>query len=287
LLPVTAWTRALAVAGFAVTIGHAQRPAPTAPVVLPVHVARMYPVANRAAWDAVLSVIKQKGIRTSTVDRAEQFLITRDIPVDVEHFGFDVHASIGSGFSRAYAQVHIFVPPTAEPARIYVGSRIDAVLGDGAAIGPSRIRSYNRILIGNWWQEALGSLLGSDGFPIPVEFGPRAELARSLPPGQPTTCLARLLARELNVTAPTEPVLVHQQRFEVAAGRRRLPTVAIDASVFEDGFVWPTRIVSGASESDPFGAAAAAGLMLSRYRPAQAEHCGVPVSSRFTMKFSD
>ena len=252
---MTAWTRALAVAGFAVTIGHAQRPAPTAPVVLPVHVARMYPVANRAAWDAVLSVIKQKGIRTSTVDRAEQFLITRDIPVDVEHFGFDVHASIGSGFSRAYAQVHIFVPPTAEPARIYVGSRIDAVLGDGAAIGPSRIRSYNRILIGNWWQ--------------------------------PTTCLARLLARELNVTAPTDPVLVHQQRFEVAAGRRRLPTVAIDASVFEDGFVWPTRIVSGASESDPFGAAAAAGLMLSRYRPAQAEHCGVPVSSRFTMKFSD
>lgn len=109
---------------------------PPAATVFPSWMARMYLRPNAVVWNAVQSVLKNSKLRTARVDNRRQFVTTQSVDLDPGRFGFGVEVlrprpnvgldvvSQGMGFARA--QLLILVSPFVEPARVYVGSIVDA-----------------------------------------------------------------------------------------------------------------------------------------------------------------
>lgn len=258
-------------------------PSAQGPAILPSHLARMYPATSRAMWGHVLNIVADHHFGTKKMGGEEQFVILRDVPVDPKHFDFKAD-SIDRQWDHAYAEVHIFVPPTAEPARVYIASRVTGFpqVVNGLKLGPQR--TYNAIPVGAWFHARLAEKIGSDGFDIPSAMTDRLRLAQSLPPGQPTTCLARLLSGQLRSADATKPVELHHERMELPQGRRP-SALTVDTRVFEDGFVWPIGIVG--EPSGEFGMAAITSLMMSAHKPAMVDGCGVPVDATFTVKIGE
>jgi hypothetical protein len=249
---------------------------------LPAHMARMFPVSTRAAWEHLSALLAEHKMRPKIENGENQFLILRDIPIDRAHFGFGA-SRLAPDWDHGYVDVHIFIPRAVEPARVYVESKVDGFFREvnGVKIG-APVRTYSPEPIAQWFYERLEERIGSPGFPIPEGFEERAALAQSLPPGQRTSCLARLLSGDLKPASSSPPAALHVERFDL---RRGAPSsVTVDASVFEDGFVWPRGIIG--KTSGEFGIAAITALMMSPHTPSVFEGCPVPVSSTFVVKAS-
>ena len=257
---------------------------------LPVQVARMYPRETGSVWTEVLKVLQQAGVEIEVIDRDGRFLVTNPVDVEPKYFGFAINA-LGNTLESGRVTLHVFVPPFIEPARVYVGSILEAVSTQTVAGSPLSVttRLYGATAFGTWLFDKLSARLGSPGEPIPQGAVARAKLARSLTPGKPDPCLARIEAdgphdghveppKKIHDEAPMYPGTAH------ARGQQRV--LVLEASLLEDGFSWPTRIVSGATVDEDFSTAAIGAVGLWRYRPARVSGCPTPSVMTVTVAFS-
>ena len=84
------------------------------------------------------------------------------------------------------------------------------------------------------------------------------------------------------------PLKIHDERLRLparvlAATHALKVTVIVEASLGEDGFPWPVKIVKGEAE---YVDAARGAVSLWRYRPTRADNCPVPTVMTVTVQFS-
>jgi TonB family protein len=238
---------------------------------LPGHIGRIYPASSQQAWDALERAVRGMGFSTETRSAKEGVLITKRKEI------------LGAGHTY-----YIFVPRSAEPARIYVGSiRVRGALNEYNA------REVNEELLAS-----VEKILGSAGVPVPLSPVRRANLAMTLlPPGIASECLSKTakgVKVEMTRTAtPTTQVTPPQSLSRISPrypsrqyDRGRIGVVAIGGVIGEDGFYWPTRVVQGNLQDQEFIDAAFLATSLWRYRPAVVEGCPVPVTQIVTVSYT-
>ncbi len=238
--------------------------------------ARMYSESSQAVWreakDIVTSLERTQGITYAV----SQVLITQWLRFDTADVGQPPAESAGPGQGLPQEfQLHVFVSPFVEPARVHVGS---------VSRGPNNVQ-YNLGVAERWFFEKLERRLGEVGLPIPLESERHRAAASSLL-DVPDPCLGTVPTDASAVAVPTRLTAVAPTYLGlVASGTDATITVKIAVSL--DGAVVSSQVVgteANAVEQDM--ATAAAGVVsLWRFSPSTSEGCRVPFTGKVNVTF--
>lgn len=239
--------------------------------------ARSYDQPSDVVWRTAKGVVSEWGLTSSAQDEASQLLIS-----EWKQFGdFDDSPFFQSLPSLVMEdaevvplefQLHLFVSPFVEPARVHVGSIIKTQ--DGQA----QYMHHSVGFVGTEFFRELERRLGYAGVGIPA-----AAIHET------AHCLA-----ESVTSTQTESLHVEDVRrladFELFLPLLRPGVLVIlDATIAFDGSVTAPRVISvNGSEldnADVFGRAAENVLSLWRYRPAQQAGCPVSVGATVAIGF--
>jgi TonB family protein len=239
----------------------------TAGETLPAHRARMYPKPAAEMWQAVQATLAEVKLKTAEVDAANQVLITK-----FKGYGADSATEPRiPGYHADRFQLHVFVSPFAEPARVHVGSVTQLTKMRG---GTSTM--YNGGEAEAWFFERLEKKLGMAGRPIPVDRAERIALAQEL--GAPEPCRP-------NRDDPSTPAaVIEKSRVEIefpaaAAANATKGTVVLGVTVGEDGGIYQLQAKEDSAPDQQFRNAAMGAVWLFRFTPARFGTC--PVHARF------
>ena len=260
------------------------------PAMFPAQMARMYPFGNEGVWVEAVKVLEDAGLQAETFNRTAQFLVTRPEKVDKKRLGVDPKKTV-TGAESARLQLHVFVSPFSEPARVYVGSVVTVVRRE--VVSPATRRNsvatfYNAEPFGLWFLQKLSERLGTVGQLVPQDSSRRAALARALLPAQTNACLSKIEQTTVDGAAGQPATKIHDEPLilptDAQSGRDRR-RLTVEAVIGEDGFLWPLRIISGAAATDQFGSAAYGAMSLWRFSPARYGDCPTPVVTTVTLGF--
>lgn len=241
---------------------------------LPYAHARMYSRSSQDVWQEALEVVGALGHAEDVTDVESQILVTQWVRFDAALFGQPPPESAGPGQGLPQEfELHVFVSPFVEPARVHVGS---------VSVGLGNVR-YNLGVAEQWFFRALERRLGERGQAIPTDARTHRWVASQLL-GVPDSCLDSSPTDGTAQQTPTSLTVVP------AISARPLSAdsvVALEVVVSLDGAVTASRAVEVA-ESDTDGmvvAAATGAVSLWRYRPARSEECPVPFTGTANVIF--
>jgi hypothetical protein len=170
-------------------------------------------------------------------------------------------------------QFHVFVPPTVEPARVYIGSLSEQ---GGRLVFSDRLAN-------NSLYTALARDLGVAGDTIPLDASRRMMKSMSLAsPNADIHCLRQPVSGSVTgqkIEEISQPDLVSLRK---SAQVSQPGTMIIEGYLAEDGYFQPARLVQGNASNQPLRTLLFEVAALARYRPAIANNCGVPGTARFT-----
>jgi len=250
---------------------------PTTVASLPFANARSYDQTSDVVWRTAQDIVSEWGLTSSAQDDASQVLISEWKPFgdfDESPF-FQSLPSLVMGDAELVPlefQLHLFVSPFVEPARVHVGSIIKT------QDGQTEYMHHSVGFIGAEFFRELERRLGDTGEGIPA-----TAIHETVP------CPA-----ESVTSAGTEDLnLENVQRladFEVFLPLLRSGVlVMLDATIAFDGSVTASRAISVNSSEfdndDVFGRAAQNVVSLWRYRPAQQAGCPVSVGATVALGF--
>jgi len=258
------------------------RPAeePPAERTYPAWRTRLYPVGSAAAWSSLRAVLKKQGIRIGESDQKAQVLVTAETRFDPDT-GPSAPVLDGRYRPRTF-RLHLFVSPFSEPARVHVGSIVEAA----DQLEPRFTRYvFGLPALHEWLFDRLEEDLGRPGVPMPRGESERKALARLLgTPETPCPDDSRLLPTD----SPIAPEPIKVSRFEpIYPGRADSAPgrVKVTATLLEDGAVVDVRPTENTGPSAQYAHSAAEAVRLWRYRPARLGDCPIPIIMTVSVTF--
>lgn len=257
----------------------------------PRDLARMYPLPSSGAFEATRELMEGLGLPVRTLLEDEQVIISEEIPVGKLPGGFPSLEGVGSARWR-FVQLHLFVPPGAEPARVYCNARLARYAGDyvSAAL-------YSEGTVESWLLDALDERLGQPGHAVPLNPERLERRASKLAADAGIRAggtAPRVLTPEdrryaaLDPASPIDETRVPAIDPTEPRPRPEESAVKIEAVVHEDGSVAVASVLSAPrDESDQLRAAAVQAARLWRFRPATLDGRPVPATTTLTLTFPD
>lgn len=250
-------------------------PAP-ADDTLPAYRARMYARPAKDAWQGVLDTLAELRLKPDKIEADTQMVVTRA-------------ASYGSGtlkgpempgYDPLRFQLHVFVSPYAEPARVHVGSvsHLRKLAGGTSTL-------YNGGAAEEWFLAALERRLALQGRPIPVDADARARLASELSGQEP--CRQEAQAKGEGIEEPRKIKASHVELVYPGPARRERSSgpVVLELNVGEDGAVYGMLILKLPDPELQFRESALGATSLVRYVPARLRGCAVPMIMTYTVNY--
>jgi hypothetical protein len=233
---------------------------------IPPHLGRIYRSTSPAAvWNAIERVMK----RLKYSDERRK----RDDGVYITKWGKQ---------GKVRFQYHVFVPPTADPARVYIGSI--ATLNDSLRFNDPEGHTF--------LFAAIERELAITGETIPGDAQRRAMKALTLAaPSAEVSCLRRLASGDYGdtFTQPKEVTVSPRVALSIPGRPGR---VRIEGQLLEDGYFRPRRLVegdpilllAGDPSNETLVSLAFGYSSLSRFTPGMNNGCGVPLTT--TVEFT-
>ena len=81
-----------------------------------------FPLESAKAWGLIQSALADQRIRTRVKEKEVQVIITRPLRALDQNTSWLAPPAMPSGYLFESAEIHFFVSPFVEPARVYVGS---------------------------------------------------------------------------------------------------------------------------------------------------------------------
>jgi Gram-negative bacterial TonB protein C-terminal len=106
---------------------------------LPYDRARLYALPSRQVWEHLLTLLKELGLQTDDVDRDAQVVITKWQDVDRSTVDGLPDVNLPFPYAARRFQLHIFVSPYAEPARVLSAPSSSPITSAPILIGPKRL----------------------------------------------------------------------------------------------------------------------------------------------------
>ena len=261
------------VTAFAHPVGAGQTPNAS----LPYDNAQAYLQSSETVWETVEDVADAWGLKTDTKDRSSQLMIsqwTRLSDFDGSPFFQSVPTLTVDGvqFLPVEFQLHVFVSPFVEPARVH-GAAIVRVQRD-----QNQFVHYNVGFVSTEFFRELEKRLGETGATIPVASASRNPCLTERGVVSRATGDDELEAVRRLTDFNIFPPVVQAEAL-----------VLLDVTIGFDGAVTPSRVVSvnGTElvEPDVFARAAEDNVSLWRYQPAERDDCPVSVMATVAMNF--
>ena len=243
------------------------------------------------AWQAVHKRLAELGLLIDKTDRSARAVLTKWRGVRAKGMEWLRPPVVPEGYTAERVRFQVFVSPYAEPARVYVGSMVEARVPSGASATGYNVQETNASLMGEI-VKALG-----DGFPIPADYEQRRQLALSLLKDRADDCLREeALLRQVRLrqdvpqgTRIIEPRKIPQSEFEIiypaaAIKDRKGGTVRVEFMILEDGGISGVRLVD-APQGHQLDAAALGAASLLLYVPAKRDGCAIAVSMTYEVRF--
>jgi hypothetical protein len=264
----------------------AQQPGPDAAAdSIPASRARMYAVDSAKAWAAARALVAELGLKADKTAAAEQFLATKWAPFRSKQRPDLAVFSTPSGLESEDFQLHVFVSPFAEPARVYLGSVVQFT-GRPRPDGPVQHSvAYSSGQVEDWFFAQLERKLGEAGRPIPTALGARGELARTLLGDRAGPCLSP--SRPKGDLAPPEKIKESVVEVVYPPAEREAwhqALVVTQSTVSEDGGVFGERIL-GEAPPPQFQVSVLGAVSLLRYRPTRLGACPAPAITTYTVNY--
>jgi TonB family protein len=200
---------------------------------IPPNRGRMYAVRSAQAWEAVRRVLERLDLKVEHRDDANHIVQTK-----------------WKGSGRQQHELHIFVSPFQEPARVYVGAVTDIRNSERTT------RFYHLPDATAEFYAALEKALGQPGHAIPEVSARRARVAAQLAPWYtPPSC-------------PNEPVKPESQVLHQVK------------AVYQ-----PTRVTNPTTLAGEFATTTFGATSMWRFRPRKAGDCFVTSTVSITMDF--
>lgn len=246
---------------------------------------RLFPLRSREAWQRVQTRLEELGLSKEKLDRTNQVTITNWRNVDAKGMEWLRVPRLPEPYVAERVRFEVFVSPFAEPARVYVGSMMEA--RDRLAGSRARATTYNLAELNAALMAEITRVLGADGVPIPQESERRRQLALSALGDEADDCLRQAsIPKDGKVTSPRK---IPVSEFEIlypagASEQRKAGAVRVEFSVLEDGGVTGVRLLDPPL-GDPFEASAMGAASLLIYSPARRDGCPVPVVAIYTVRY--
>lgn len=262
---------------------------------LPTSMGRMYSRPSRQVWEELLKLLKEYRIKPEKLDQESQVAITRPQRFADERFnglqdpGFPSHV-------EGEFQLHIFVSPFVEPARVYAGSVVDVRWPP-----PTRAQAaehavfYNTGNAETWIYERLEGRLGEQGKPIPISLRRRLALARSLGATEADVCSFPAAGaagadpgEQRKPTAPERIKITDVTPIYPARSRRprNEGQVFVKSLLLEDGALTQPVLIDPEPPDPEFASAAKGAVSLWRFRPGRLDGCPFAAPMTVTVTFS-
>jgi TonB family protein len=245
---------------------------------------RFFAVGSNEAWALVQERLGSLGFSFDKIDRTNHVILTKWRGADAKGLEWLPAASLPEPYVAERFRFEVFVSPFAQPARVYVGSLVEArKAGPGSASATAyNVRNLNQALMGE-----IAKAVGQDGFPIPTPQDERRRLALSLlregadacskqespPPGAKITPPQKIRDSEFPVLYPPAALS------EGVEG-----SVQVEFTVLEDGSVRDPRLV-GSPLGHQLEASALGAASLLLYRPTKLGECSVPTVVTYTVHY--
>lgn len=273
----------MALAGSLLASGLAVHASNSGSTAGPISEGRLFGLRSAPAWQRVQARIKELGLSTAKVDRANQLLITDWRDVDAKGMAWLRLPPLPAPYVADRVRFEVFVSPFIEPARVYVGSVME--VRERRAGSEGRATTYNLADVNRALMAEIATALGADGVPIPLENERRRQLALSALGDDADDCL-RQASKAGNITAP---VKVPASEFDILypAGelvQRKAGTVKVTFTVLEDGGVTGVRLLDPPI-GDPFETSAMGAASLLVYVPGRLSGCPIPVIVTYTVRY--
>jgi hypothetical protein len=270
----------------ALALWHADEPAADH---LPTAQARLYAAPSARVWQAARELLTELGLRHDELAEKDQFVVTKweafkdkrrpDLPATER----------SDGLRPERFQLHVYVSPHVEPARVHLGSVVEYKKPGPAGIAPIWGMGYGVGIVEEWFFGKLEAKLAQVGQAIPKERIARAKLAASLLGGAADPCLARLSSPRMPAGDIVPPAKIRASEVEVLypvmdrdAGREA--KVVAEFTVGEDGAVYDQHLV-GATPAGQFRNSVLGAVSLLRYRPVRQGECPWPSIMTYTVNF--
>lgn len=245
---------------------------------------RMYAVKSDQAWQRVQDQLRTLGFSFDKVDRTNHVVLTKWRAPKAEGLEWLPTARLPEEYVPERVRFLVFVSPFAEPARVYVGSMLEA-----RKLGLTRASAtvYNLRNLNDALMSEMSKALGEEGVPIPPDHAARRGLALSLLRDSADDCSKRESAPPgAKITPPQKiPISEFEVLYPPAAIKERAEgQVKVEFTVLEDGGVIDARLL------DPplgrqLGASALGAASLLLYRPTSLGECSVPTVMTYTVNY--
>lgn len=248
------------------------------PTSLPYSNARAYSESSETVWATVQDIADAWALTTGTIDASSQVLVSewkRFSDFDGTPFFRSIPTlpADGAQLVPAEFQLHVFVSPFLEPARVHVAAVLRSQLEQNEYV------HHGVAFVATEFFRELETRLGATGVTIPVTNASERNL-----------CLA---ARATTAPTPSAADLTTVRRltefnfFYPSVQSEAL--VVLDVTIAYDGSIAGTRVVSvngaGLTQPEVFAQAASNIVSLWRYHPAQRQGCAVSVKATVVMSF--
>jgi hypothetical protein len=250
----------------------------------------MYPRRSREVWTTVDKLMRDLGFRAEKRDDTLQIYVTSRREYRMANLPDGAKLGLAPPIVPQRFQMHVYVAPGMEPARVAVGSIVDAASLVSLESRSQRLGTalFSPEALTEWFLSQLSAALGTKPEAMATEPDARAEQSRRLmPPGVSDACsTASPSAFRGNLQRVTPPRRIYE--FEPPyPGRAVLDQkeaiAIVEAEVTEHGTMVRPSPRAGSGE---FQVAAQQAVLLWRFVPARAGGCSVPVRFTVTVQFA-
>jgi TonB family protein len=249
---------------------------------------RMYAAPSQQVWRAARELLTELGLGTDKRSEEDQLIVTKWAPFDAKKRPDLPATERSDGLRPERFQLHVYVSPTVEPARVHLGSEVEYRKPSPPGLASPWAIGYRVGTVEEWFFGKLEAKVGQSGRAVPRQPTERARLAGTLLGDAAGPCLSSLAAK----SPPGE--LVRPQKIGASEVEFRYPAadrksgregkVVAEFQVSEDGAVHDERVV-GDVPSDELRTAVLGAVSLLRYRPVRSGGCPWPFTMTYTVNF--
>jgi len=253
---------------------------------------RMFDMRSSEAWPIVQKRLGELGLIPDKTDRANQVVLTRLQEISAKGLHWLPMPRTFQTFASKKVRFLVFVSPFAEPARVSVGSIVEATGTKGST---NRSLVYNPSALNQALMDEITKAVGKDGVAIPDDFEQRRQLALTLLKDDAGACLGKTLPSTPAALAQTRERLTPPRLIPISKIEVLYPIAAVDAqaggvvrieqTIFEDGGLSRISLPNPALGRQ-LEAAAAGPASLRLFTPTRVGACAVPTTMTLSVNYA-
>ncbi len=232
-----------------------------------------FPLESAKAWGLIQSALADQRIKTRVKEKEAQVIITRPLrPLD-QNTNWLTPPEMPSGYLFESAEIHLFVSPFVEPARVYVGSvsTFKVLVSGGSAT------LYNDPTVNASVMAWVTRTLGMEAEPVPA-------IRKAGTPAAPACVPLRGAPKEIVPPRKIESTQLEVLYPKNALADRETGSVVIKMAIREDGSTADLQL-EGTPPHPSMGVSALGAVSLLRYHPTRIAGCPVTVHLTYRVNF--